>query len=418
MLTLPRRLRVTWHWLLAFMPVCAFATPVSLPQALVAAQEYSAELSASRHQINALDNRADAAMQLPDPKLKFGIENLPVGGNNTRRFTREGMTMQRIGIMQDYVSSTKRERKADTLRAESRQVAAGTQSIRARLQRDTALAWMALAIGEQNVGQAGSLVAESERQIGVQRGGVSSGSAQPASVLDARLTLIAMQDTLTQARRDVELARTRLSQLTGIDHPDINGEVPAVSALPASAQQADSVSLHPEILQARREAEVAQSKSSESAIAALPDVGVEVYYAHRADDYDDMAGIMFTVDLPLFTASRQDKDHAADRSMAMESNDRLAQLTRDHQAQLNTLVTQYQAAVTLWQRQVKDVIPLQQQRSRVIQAQYRAGKSSLNDVLGARLSLLDSQLAGRNAELEAARFWVALRYLAPQEDLQ
>ena len=260
MLTLPRRLRVTWHWLLAFMPVCAFATPVSLPQALVAAQEYSAELSASRHQINALDNRADAAMQLPDPKLKFGIENLPVGGNNTRRFTREGMTMQRIGIMQDYVSSTKRERKADTLRAESRQVAAGTQSIRARLQRDTALAWMALAIGEQNVGQADSLVAESERQIGVQRGGVSSGSALPASVLDARLTLIAMQDTLTQAKRDVELARTRLSQLTGIDHPDIHGEVPAVSALPASAQQADSVSLHPEILQARREAEVAQSQ--------------------------------------------------------------------------------------------------------------------------------------------------------------
>ena len=416
MFILPRHPGVTWQWLLAFMPVSAIATPVSLPQALVAAQDYSAELSASRHQINALDNRADSAMQLPDPKLKFGIENLPVSGNNDRRFTREGMTMQRIGIMQDYVSSSKRERKADTFRAESRQIAASTQSIRARLQRDAALAWMELAIGEQNISQIQKLVGESQRQIGVQRGGVSSGSALPASVLDARLTLIGMQDKLTQAQRDVQLARTRLSQLTGIDQPEINGAVPPVSALPPEVQQADSVGQHPEILQARREAEVAQSKSSESAIAALPDVGVEVYYAHRADDYDDMAGVMFTVDLPLFTASRQDKDHAADQSMAMESNDRLAQLVRDHQAQLTTLIAQYQAASILWQRQKNDVIPLQQQRISVIQAQYRAGKSSLNDVLDARRSLLDSQLAERNAELDVARYWVALRYLAPQEN--
>lgn len=416
MLILPRRPLVTWQWLLAFIPVSVFATPVSLPQALVAAQAYSAELSASRHQINALDNRADSAMQLPDPKLKFGIENLPVGGNNDRRFTREGMTMQRIGIMQDYVSSSKRERKADTLRAESRQVAATTQSIRARLQRDAALAWMELAIGEQNITQIQKLVDESQRQIDVQRGGVSSGSALPASVLDARLTLISMQDKLTEAQRDVQLARTRLSQLTGIDQPEINGVIPPVSALPAEVQQADSVDQHPEILQARREAEVAQSKSSESAIAALPDVGVEVYYAHRADDYDDMAGVMFTVDLPLFTASRQDKDHAADQSMAMESNDRLALLVRDHQAQLTTLLAQYQSANTLWQRQTNDVLPLQQQRISVIQAQYRAGKSSLNEVLDARRSLLDSQLAQRNAELEVARYWVALRYLAPQEN--
>lgn len=416
MLNLPRHPWVTWHWLLAFMPVSAFATPVSLPQALVAAQEYSAELSASRHQINALENRADSAMQLPDPKLKFGIENLPVGGSNDQRFTREGMTMERIGIMQDYVSSSKRERKAGTLRAESRQAAANGQSIRAQLQRDTAQAWMELAIGNETVKQLKALVDESQRQIGVQRGGVSSGSALPASVLDARLTLLSMQDKLTETGRDVQLARTRLSQLTGIDQPEILGAIPPVSELPAEATQADSISQHPEILQARREAEVAQAKSSESAIAALPDIGVEVYYGRRADNYDDLAGVMVTVDLPLFTASRQDKDHAADQSMAMESNDRLAQLIRTHQAQLTTLLAQYQAANTLWQRQKNDVVPLQQQRVSVIQAQYRAGKSSLNDVLEARRSLLDSQITQRNAELDVARYWVALRYLAPQEN--
>ncbi len=88
--------------LLSLISANGWAT--TLAEALSAAESYSAELSANDHQVNALKNRADSAMQLPDPKLKFGIENVPLGGNNASRLTREGMTMQRVGVMQDYVS--------------------------------------------------------------------------------------------------------------------------------------------------------------------------------------------------------------------------------------------------------------------------------------------------------------------------
>ena len=130
--------------LLSLMSTNGWAT--TLAEALSAAENYSAELSANDHQVNALKNMADSAMQLPDPKLKFGIENVPLGGNNAGRLTREGMTMQRVGVMQDYVSSTKRERKADSITAEARQTAANADVIRARLQRETAQAWLALAL--------------------------------------------------------------------------------------------------------------------------------------------------------------------------------------------------------------------------------------------------------------------------------
>lgn len=413
-----RRPLARWWLLLAILPATAIATPLSLPQALAAAERYSAELSASQHQVNALENMADAATQLPDPKLQFGIENVPVSGNNSRRFTREGMTMQRIGIMQEYVSSDKRQRKADTLRAESRQTAASQQTIRARLQRDVAQAWIELALSEKTVQQANTLVIESQRQIAVQRASVGSGSALPASVLDARLTLVAMQDRLTEAERDASMAKTRLTQLTGVDNSQIQGPLPHIERLPADEKTLfDTITLHPEVLQARREADVAQAKSSQSAIAAIPDVGVEVYYGRRADEYEDLAGIMFTVDLPLFTASRQDKDHAADRSRAMESNDRLTLLLREHQAQLSTLLAQYQAAQTLWQRQKTEVLPLQKQRLEVLQAQYRAGKSDLASILDARRGLLESQLTVSSAERDVARLWTALRYLTPQESV-
>lgn len=81
---------------------------------------------------------------------------------------------------------------------------------------------------------------------------------------------------------------------------------------------------------ARREAETAKARSAQSAVAAIPDVDVEVYYAHRAEGYDDMAGVMFSVDLPLFQSKRQDKDYAADVSRSMQAVDQLTLLKREH----------------------------------------------------------------------------------------
>ncbi|CRY13842.1 TolC family protein [Yersinia enterocolitica] len=401
------------------LPALSHAADITLDQALVSAERYSAELSANQHQVNALENMASSATQLPDPKLKFGIENLPVGGSNARRFTREGMTMQRIGIMQDYVSSDKRQRKADTLSAEAHKTAAGNETIRTRLQKETAQAWLDLALTEQAASDAKVLVQESEKQIALQRAGVASGGALPSSVLDARLTLAAMQDRLTTAQRDVALAQTRLTQLTGIEVQHVDGPLPKFSRLPAAITVLrDSINQHPEILLASREAEVAKARSAQSAIAAIPDIGIEVYYAKRAEEYEDMAGVMVTVDLPLFRSQRQDKDYAADVSRTMEANDQLTLLTRNHRAQLDTLLAQYQATQQLWQRQINAVLPLQKQRVDLMMAQYQANKSDLSSVLEARRALLDSQLNTSNAARELARTWAAIRYLTPQESVR
>ncbi|CNF57763.1 TolC family protein [Yersinia bercovieri] len=411
---------VSWLMAAAFtLPAVSHAADITLEQALTSAERYSAELSANQHQVNALENMASSATQLPDPKLKFGIENLPVGGNNARRFTREGMTMQRVGIMQDYISSDKRQRKADTLSAEARKTAAGSETIRTRLQKEAAQAWLDLALTEQAVSDAKVLVQESEKQVALQRAGVASGGALPSSVLDARLALSSMQDRLTTALRDVALAQTQLTQLTGIEVNHISGPLPHFTRLPAEITLLrEAINQHPEVLLASREADVAKARSAQSAIAATPDIGIEVYYAKRADEYEDMAGVMVTVDLPLFRSQRQDKDYAADLSRSMEANDQLTLLTRDHRAQLDTLLAQYQASQQLWHRQTAEVLPLQKQRVNLVMAQYQANKSDLGSVLEARRALLDSQLNASNAARELARTWAAIRYLTPQESAQ
>ncbi|MEN0583252.1 MULTISPECIES: TolC family protein [unclassified Kosakonia] len=402
--------------LLGLMCSAAQAESLTLTQTLAAAERYSAELSANRNESQALDAMADSARQLPDPKLKFGIENVPVQGNNDRRLTREGMTMQRIGIMQQYVSAEKRDRKADTLLAEAQSVSAKSAVVRANLQRDTAQAWLDLALSQQALQTARKLLAETERQQGAQRASVGAGNAAPDSVLAFRVGLSAMRDKLTLAERDVHLAQTRLAQLTGEDVSAVSGELPRYQRLPADEKTLEQgIAQHPDIIAAASMANSAKARSAESAIAAIPDVEVEVWYGRRAEGYEDMAGVMFTVDLPLFQSHRQDKDHAADVSRTMQANDQLALAERDHAAQLHSLIAEYNAAQTLWMRQRDEVLPLVRQRATLLAAQYRSGQSDLSGLLEARRNVLDSELAANQAEKEMAQKWAAIRWLIPQE---
>ena len=397
----------------------ANAAEFSLQQTLFAAENYSAELSANRNQSDALSSMADSARQLPDPKLKFGIENVPVQGSNSHRFTREGMTMQRISVMQEYVSEDKRDRKAETILAQSASSAAKAEVIRTTLQKTTAQAWLDLALSQKVLTTAQKLVGETERQVGVQKATVASGSSPASSVVDIRMTLLGMEDKVTLAQRDVALAQTRLLQLTGKQIDKTSGTLPRYQRLPADpALLEQNVGQHPEVIEAAREADVAKARSAQSAVAAKPNVGVEVFYAHRADDYDDMAGVMFTVDLPMFKPQRQDKDLAADMSRSMEANDQLALANRERVALVRTLVAQYQAAQTLWLRQQDEILPLQRQRLSLVEAQYRSGQSTLSDLLNARRTLLDTELTAHSAEKNVAETWAAIRYLTPQENNQ
>lgn len=401
--------------LLVLTNAAAHAAALSLEQTLTLAGRYSAQLSANRNQVRALGAMADSARQLPDPEVKFGIENVPVQGSNARRFTREGMTMQRIGIMQEYVSADKRDRKAETLLAQSASANARARVIRVALQRDAAQAWLELALSEKAARAARALLKETEKQIPAQRSGVASGSATASGTLALQTTLSAMRDNLTLAERDISLAQTRLYQLTGQSIDAVAGALPRYQRLPAELPLLEQdVAQHPEVVLAAREAEVAKARSAQSAVASKPDVGVEVYYARRAEEYGDLAGIMFTVDMPLFQSHRQDKDYAADVSRAMEANDQLAQTTRDQVALVRTRVAEYQAAQALWTRKQQDIVPLNRQRVRVMNAEYRSGQVSLDAVLEARRSLLDAELGAISAEKEMAQRWAAVRYLTVQ----
>ena len=73
------------------------AESLSLEDALRIAAGRSRQLVAQDALASAAREQSVAAGQLPDPVLKFGINNLPINGADRFNLTRDFMTMRRSG---------------------------------------------------------------------------------------------------------------------------------------------------------------------------------------------------------------------------------------------------------------------------------------------------------------------------------
>ena len=134
-----------------FLAGSAHAAPLTYAAALQAAGQTSPTLQARGLQMESARATARAAGSLPDPKLAFGVDNLPISGPPAGRFNGDNMTMARVGIMQDMPNSAKRS--AARARAQTDiEVAGATRRLSVREVRTaTALAWINLYYAERRL---------------------------------------------------------------------------------------------------------------------------------------------------------------------------------------------------------------------------------------------------------------------------
>ena len=66
--------------------------------------------------VDAAREMAGPAGELPDPKLKLGVENVPTNGADSWSLTRDFMTMTKIGVMQEFPREEKRKLRSQRAR--------------------------------------------------------------------------------------------------------------------------------------------------------------------------------------------------------------------------------------------------------------------------------------------------------------
>lgn len=389
---------------------------LTLAEAVRLVSEDQPQLRSLASQEQAALASAQSETELPDPKLVFGFQNVPVTGDDAFRLNRDDMTMLGVGVMQDVVTRRKREASSARMSAEASRLSAERNLSARTIQREVALVWIGAFEAQRRAATLRKQLAEMTAERQVNTATLSSGSARTGDVLRLDAELSMSREELILAERDEARARASLSRWIGDDGtrplPDVlphelNGAVdPATSAA--------SIASHPAVQAAQRAVEVAQRDVERARADRTPDWGWQLMYGQRQDDRSDMVSLQFTVGLPLNRADRQDK-RIAERlaqasSMRSEADDRQRML----EAELAAVKADLNADAQRLREHEEHRIPSVRARLDAVQAAYAGGAGSLADVWLARRSWIEANLHHEMIIADRARSLAQLAWLTGQ----
>jgi outer membrane protein TolC len=391
--------------------------PLSMTEALGIAVQRSAKLAAQTSSIDAAGEMAERAGALPDPKVRFGIDNMPVSGEDAWSLTRDFMTMKRIGVMQEVINGDKRRARTERAHAERGVEQAMFAAERVNLRRETAMAWYEVQHAAHALEVMSDLVNAIQLQQETIGAAVSGGRSTTADALMARIALENVRDDVLDQQRMLQKARVQLAQLVGDDAQRPLGEGPDTGRLPQSLEVlVASLDAHPTLAVYDARETAARSDIALAQSMKKPDWGVEVSYGQRSPYYSNMLTVMFSMDLPVLAANRQDRDIAAQHAQLEKVRAQREDARRAYEAAVRGAAIDWSS----WHRRVRRYetvqIPLAQERVIAATAAYRGGRGELSVVIEARRAEAETRLAFHNALLERGRAWSALSFLAPVEE--
>lgn len=336
-----------------------------------------------------------SAAELPDPVLSVGVENLPVNGSDRFSTTREGMTMKRIAIGQEWISGEKRSAR----RAAAAAVVAREQAAVAGMVAETRLQTAIAYVDAYYAGELLRLAAVNEKHA---REEFETASALVASTRGSSGEALAL--SAARGRADDESAESRqlersalvsLERWTGTGGSEL--VAPALASPQAEAAWVDS---HPAVVARKRDIEVARHEATVTATGRRPNWTWEIAYGQRTG-YSDLLSVGVSIPLPIAPGARQDRETAAKLAMVDKAEAELAEALRTAQGEYRSLSNDVRRLQERIVRYREGVLLPSQQRTAVATAAYGSNQASLAALFEAR-----------HAELEAQR-----RVLALQRDL-
>lgn len=394
----------------------ARADELSFEAALQRAETQAPQLQARQAAFEGASEAVVAADALPDPKAFVGIENLPIEGSNRFSTSADFMTMQKIGVMQDFPNGKKREARAEAAQArvEEEKVELNLSHITVRT--ETATAWLNRYFLDQQL----AVLAEQEkdnRLLGnAVRAQLQAGKGMAADALLPQQEAIALANRRDELQRDISLADAALQRWTGVTIPVVLSGEPPVFAVDAD-QLRQHVEHHPELQRLQPMEDMARSELHEAEAARRPDWGVELAYQHRSPEFGDMMSFQVSADLPLFTGSRQNPQIRAKQKALSSIEAEREAMRREHVAALEADIAAAQALQRQLDRVQQQALPLARQKQELQLAAYRSGRGDLTAVLAARRELRDTQLQALSLQNQQQVLAARLHYLFESHDL-
>jgi outer membrane protein TolC len=390
---------------------------MSLDDAMRVGEAHSPRLAAQQFAVSAAREQVTRATELPDPKLKFGIENLPVTGPDQYRYDRDSMTMRSFGLMQDFPNGDKRAARGQRAEAARLVEKATLDSQRVFLHRDIAQAWLEVHFAERMRQTLEKLAGQLDAQAEASSAALARGRQSGADALMLRSAAEQARDRMLESERGIARARIGLAALIGegdarrplASGPDLDRLAVAREALLARLHE------HPHLRVYEQRQELAKADVDVARASRGSDWSVEVGYGVRKPAFDNMLTVMVAMDLPWQRERRQDRDVASKVAELEQSRAMREDARRMHEAEMRSWLADFDTAGARLQRYRDRQLPLARDRYEAALAAYRGGRGELNPVLEAARAATDVELAFIALEAERAKAWANLSYLYPHE---
>jgi outer membrane protein TolC len=366
------------------------ASALSLDEALRLAEREAPSLAAQAASLQAARSAAVPAGELPDPRLAFGLSNLPIEGEERWRLNEESMTMQSIGLMQEVPNRAKRRARVEV--AEAAVAVAGMQELitRQTVRQQTAQAWIAALAVERKLDLFQQLYTENDLFTRAVQARIAGGIGNSADSVQPRQEAALLAEQEDQLQQERAAARAALRRWIGAAASQpLSGDWPSWPYQASHYQ--GHLQQHPELQLFDPMAREAQAKVREALAEKRPDWAWGVEYQRR-QAFGDMVSLNLSVDLPVFAASRQNPRIAAERARLSAIESEREATLRAHDAELEAELAELQRLERAVERLDQTLVPLAEERVRLALADYRGGKGELMSVVQAREALVQTRL--------------------------
>ena len=405
-------------WLLLVTFAAKAEQPLTLADAIQLATQSQPLLQSLYDAAASTRQAAVAEGQLPDPKLKFGMINLPVTTRDALRFDRDDQTMLNVGYSQEMVPLKKRELASNKLEAMADEFHSEQVATARSIERDVALAWLDVYEAQRKSELYQHIADEMTAARKVMVAGVSSGGAKTSEVLAMDTEISMTNEKRIYALRDERKARATLARWIGTSASrPISSELPVMTNSTDSATYANEIEKHPLLQNAHQSEKVAQLDVDSAQANLERNWGWEVGYGKRFADRSDMLSFQVSIDLQLDRANRQDR-RTAEKLVLVEKAQKITEdKRRELSADLEGALADAQAAEARENVHLSSLIPNAAARLSVAQAGYAAGKNSLSDIWEARRSVIEIELDHWTILTDRQRAAVKIGYLLNDKQL-
>jgi outer membrane protein TolC len=370
-----------------------------------------------RHEASSRSYNAESTANstLPDPKLRLGMFNVPLDTFST---TEDPSTQLRVGIQQEFPrgDSTELKQQQSQWLAQAAMAQARDESMKLLMNvRET---YLNLYYEVKAAGIVNDTHALFSKLVKITEDQYAAGRANQQDVIRADLELSRLEDRLTKIKSNEDEYRVHLAQWIGeVAWHAIDNQLPALPAVPETVDFNQILTQHPSVLTETARIEASRKMVEVARQDYKPGMGAFVEYRKRfgenidGSDRSDMMAAMVTVDIPLFTENRQDKN-----VKAREESANAARYSRDDRLRVLKRMLEKDRAIykRLGERELiyeNKLVSSAVNNAEASLNAYQSGVTEFTTLMRARITELDVRLESLRIKVDRMRAQARLLYI-------